>query len=224
MKTKLIILVLLLISGTSFSQGFHYGFTGGFTAATIIEKSEINAGVKKSPKYGYQCGVAAEFDVLSTVYISSALCFVKKGDKFKDQFAVSKASFGYFEMPIYVGYKVPIGNVYLSGNVGPYSSLAIVGKRSFTPDPDPETEPPFEWNFEETGHESNMDNTTEFFGDEWNSYKRFDSGLSFALRAGYQQYQLSASYSFSFIDIRPNETIKSTNSVLNISFIYFLKY
>jgi len=206
------------------AQGLHYGFTGGLTASTIIEKSDVNSTIDKTLKYGYQVGICAEFDLFDVIYVGTAISFVSKGDKFKDQFAVSKANFGCFEVPVYFGYKIPLGNFYISAIVGPYSSIAIVGKRSFKSDPNPEIEPPFEWNFEETGHTTYLDNTTEFYGEEWNSYKRFDSGISAGLKVGYQQYQLSATYSRGFVDIRPNETITSNNSVLNISFVYFIKY
>lgn len=224
MKNIFCIIILLFFGLLGKTQGLHYGFTGGMTASTIIEKSDIQTNIEKSIKYGYQAGVSAEFDILNVVFVGTAISFVSKGDKFKDQFAVSKANFGCFEVPVYFGYKIPLGNFYVSANIGPYSSIAIVGKRSFKTDPNPQNEPPFEWNFEETGHEANMDNTTEFFGEEWNSYKRFDSGISAGLKLGYQQYQLSATYSRGFVDIRPDETIKSNNSVLNISFVYFIKY
>jgi hypothetical protein len=224
MKNLFCIVISLLCVIFTQAQGLHYGFTGGFTASTIIEKSDINSKIDKTLKYGYQAGVCAEFDLLNVVYVGTAISFVSKGDKFKDQFAVSKANFGCFEVPVYFGYKIPLGNFYVSANIGPYSSIAIVGSRSFKADTDPENEPPFEWNFEETGHEAYIDNNTEFFGDDWNSFKRFDSGISAGLKLGYQQYQLSATYSRGFVDIRPEETIKSNNSVLNISLVYFIKY
>ncbi len=201
------------------AQGLNYGVTAGMTSATIIEKSTILSPVQKSVKFGYRIGIAGEFELLETVFVSSSLSFMTKGDKYKDRFAVSKASFGCFELPVYIGYKVPLGNFYLSGNVGPYSSLAIVGRRTYTPEP--EVELPFEWNFEETAHEEYVDNTTAFYGEQWNSYKRFDTGVSFGLRAGYKNYHLLATYSRSFIDVRPNETVKATHSVFSISFIYY---
>jgi hypothetical protein len=212
-------IAVLLCAGLS-AQGLHYGVIGGMTAASVIEKSTIASSVEKSIKYGYQIGIAGEFELFSTVYISSSISFMTKGDKYKDRFAVSKASFGCFELPVYVGYKIPLGNVSFSGNVGPYSSIAIVGKRSFSQIP--EAEIPFEWNFEQTPHETYLDNSTEFYGEQWNSYKRFDTGVSFGLRAGYKNYYLAATYSRSFIDIRPDETIKATNSVLSISFVYYV--
>jgi len=224
MKKFLCISILILVVFYSEAQGLHYGVTGGVTASTIIEKTDINSEIDKTLKYGYQVGLCAEFDLLDVIYVGTAINFVSKGDKFKDQFAVSKAKFGCFEVPVYFGYKIPIGNFYITANVGPYSSIAIVGSRSFESEPEPEIVPPFEWNFEDTGHETYLDNTTEFFGEEWNSFKRFDSGISAGLKLGYRQYQLSATYSRGFVDIRPNETIVSNNSVLNVSFIYFIKY
>ena len=220
MKVLFLSAIAVLLCTGIYAQGLHYGVIGGMTAASIIEKSTIDTPVEKSLKYGYQIGIAGEFELFSTVYISSSVSFITKGDKYKDRFAVSKASFGSFEVPVYIGYKVPLGNFYFSGNIGPYSSIAIVGKRTFTQIP--EAEIPFEWNFEQTPHEAFLDNSTEFYGEQWNSYKRFDTGISFGLRAGYKNYHVAATYSRSFIDIRPEETISATNSVLSISFIYYV--
>lgn len=222
MKNIILLIFCAFISFILPAQGLYYGVTGGMTSSCIIEKSSVSEPVKKSMKYGFQVGVAGEFELLSTVFISSSLTFITKGDKYKDRFAVSKASFGCFELPVYIGYKVPLGNVYFSGNIGPYGSIAVVGRRTFIQEPDVEI--PFEWNFEETGHEQYVDNSTEFFGEQWNSYKRFDTGISFGLRAGYKNYNLQATYSRSFTDVRPNETIKATSSVLSVSFIYYVMY
>jgi hypothetical protein len=222
MKSSLLFIVLLATISIAKAQGLNYGVIGGMTAATVIEKSTIESDVQKSLKYGYQFGIAAEFELYKMIFISTSITYITKGDKYKDRFAVSKASFGSFEIPVYIGYKIPLGNVYLSGNVGPYSSLSVVGKRTFTEVP--EVIPPFEWNFEASPHQQYIDNNTSFYGEEWNSYRRFDTGISFGLRAGYKNYNIAASYSRSFIDIRPNETIKATNSVLSFSFIYLLTY
>lgn len=222
MKSLFILFIVLFFSVSCIAQGLNYGVVGGMTAASIIEKSAIETDVQKSLKYGYQFGIAAEFELMKMIYVSTSLSYITKGDKYKDRFAVSKTSFGSFELPVYIGYKIPIGNVYLSGIIGPYSSIAIVGKRSFTEKP--ELTPPFEWNFEATPHQQYIDNSTEFYGEQWNSYKRFDTGISFGIRAGYKNYNIAASYSRSFVDIRPDETVSATNSVLSISFIYYVAY
>lgn len=222
MKSLFILFVGIFLSFSCLAQGLSYGVIGGMTAASIIEKSSIESNAQKSLKFGYQAGIAAEFELMKMVFISTSLSYVTKGDKYKDRFAVSKTSFGCFELPVYIGYKIPLGNVYLSGTVGPYSSVAIVGKRSFTQKP--ELTPPFEWNFEASPHQQYIDNNTDFYGEQWNSYKRFDTGISFGIRAGYKNYNIAASYSRSFVDIRPDESVTATNSVFSISFIYYAVY
>lgn len=222
MKSLFILFAGVLLSLSCVAQGLSYGVVGGMTAASIIEKSTIESDVQKGIKYGYQVGIATEFELMKMIFVSTSLSYITKGDKYKDGFAVSKTSFGSFELPVYIGYKIPLGNIYFSGIVGPYTSIAIVGKRSFTQKP--EVTPPFEWNFEASPHEQYIDNSTDFYGEQWNSYKRFDTGISFGIRAGYKNYNIAASYSRSFVDIRPNETVTATNSVLSISFIYYLAY
>ncbi|HQB21223.1 MAG TPA: hypothetical protein PLW23_02475, partial [Bacteroidales bacterium] len=76
------------------AQGFHYGITVGSTMSKIIEKTEIGLDYKKSNKMGYQVGLAAEYEILSFLYVGASLNYITKGDKYKDNFALSKINFG----------------------------------------------------------------------------------------------------------------------------------
>jgi hypothetical protein len=201
------------------AQGFYYGITAGSTMAKIIEKTEIGQDYKKSNKFGYQVGLAAEYEILSFLYVGASLNYITKGDKYKDNFALSKINFGSFEVPLQIGYKIPIGNVTVSAMVGPYTNVAIVGKRTFIPRE--EIVPPFEWNFEDTPHAQYLDNEDDVFGEKWSSYERFDSGICAGLRVGFKNYNVSANYSRGFVNIRHDETITANHSVFNLSFIYY---
>jgi hypothetical protein len=223
LKRFSIICLLYLISFSSSAQGFFYGVQAGFCSSSIIEKSDVSNNINKSLKFGYQLGISAEYEIMNFLSISSSVSFLQKGDKVNDEFATSKASIGYVDIPVTIGYKVPIGDFEICANVGPYTSIAVVGTRSFKLD-DPNVEPPFEWNFEDNGHAAYVDNTTPVFGDEWNSYKRFDSGINLGIKLGWKRLQLSAVYSKGFIDIKPNEAIVAKNSAVSVSVVYLLKY
>ncbi len=205
---------------TSFSQGFYYGVHAGFSGSSIIETTDWGGNVEKNMKFGLQGGVIAEYEILSFLSVSSAVSFFQKGDKIKDQFATSRASIGYIDIPISVNYKMPVGNVKFGASIGPYTSIAVAGNRSFvTPE---EIEPDFEWHFQEHGHEAYFYDDTPFFGDEWNSYRRFDSGISAGLKFEYRQYEINLSYARGFVDIKTDETVTARNSVFGISLSYFL--
>jgi len=211
MKKLIIIGFILAAAVQVFSQGLHYGVYGGLSMATILERNEWAGELNKNTKLGFQLGASVEYEVLSFLSVGTDIGFLQKGDKIKDQFATSRASIGYLDIPLIIGYKIPLGNFKITAMVGPYTSIAIVGTKSFVLNPD--LEPDFEWNFEETGHDAYIDDGTAFFGEELNSYKRFDSGISFGLKVQYSKYRLSASYSRGFVDIKPNETITARNSV-----------
>ncbi|MCK9255884.1 MAG: PorT family protein [Bacteroidales bacterium] len=222
MKRLSLLFSLVVFTLVLNAQGLHYGVVVGSTMSKIIEKSEIGQDYKKSTKFGYQIGLAAEYEILSFLYLGASLNYITKGDKYKDNFALSKINFGSFELPLQIGYKIPIGNLSVSAMVGPYTNVAVVGKRTFIPKE--EVVPPFEWNFEESPHSQYLDDESDVFGEQWNSFKRFDSGICAGLKLGFKNYNLSANYSRGFVDIRPEETIKANHSVFNLSFIYYFNY
>lgn len=221
MKKIQLSILILLFCNIVFSQGFHYGVYAGFGGSTILERNEWAGEVEKSVKYGYQLGVALEFELFSFLSVGSDIGFFQKGDKIKDDFAVSKASLGYLDIPINIGYKLPIKDFKITIMAGPYAGVAMVGKKTLVLLP--ATEPNYEWNFEENGHDAYIDDGTPVFGEEFHSYKRFDSGLTFGFKLGYKQYRLSANYTMGLTDIKPNETITAKNSAFNVSFAYFFK-
>jgi len=221
--SKLLFFVCVLSANTTAqAQGFHFGVQAGGNAATIIEKTDVGDKIDKDLKFGFQLGAMCEYEVMSFLSVGVAAVFFQKGDKINDEFATSKASIGSIDIPITIAYMVPIGNVKIGGVVGPYTSISVVGKRSFVVT-ETGVEPQFEWNFEENGHDAYADNSTEFYGEEWNSFKRFDSGITCGLKLYYSKYQLGVTYSRGFIDIRPNETITAKSSVINLSLVYLIK-
>lgn len=218
-RKYLLILFFIWLSNNVFAQGFFYGVQAGFSGSTIIEKGFNSEQIEKSLKYGMHAGIAAEFELLDFLAIGSSISFLQKGDRIKDEYANSSISIGYIDIPIFLMYKMPIGNFKIAGTVGPYTSIAVAGNRKAEIIED--VEPYFEWHFEEHGHDSYFDNSTPVFGDDWNSYKRIDSGLSIGLKFEYKNYQFSTVYSRGFIDIRSDEAFVANNSSLYVSLTYF---
>jgi hypothetical protein len=222
-KTIFIALIILIFPNiTITAQSLHYGLQAGAGVSTIVERTEWGGTLNKTLKFGFKAGATAEFEVMDFLSIGASVSFLQKGDKIKDDFATSSLSLGYIEIPFHVGAFIPIGEFTITGFVGPYTSVAVIGKRQFEMI-DPEAEPDFEWNFEENGHDENAQSSESVFTGEIQSYKRFDTGISAGIMFGYYKYRISATYSRGLRDIKPDETINAKNSSFNISLIYYFK-
>jgi hypothetical protein len=208
MKRVIVFIPFVAISMMLSAQGFHFGPQIGFSSTSLIEKNELT-GI--TPEYdlkiGYQIGAAAEIEIMSFVYVGASANFFQKGTRIADDWGNSKLKLGYIDIPIYIGYKVPIGNVSVFGNVGPYTSVAIVGK--------------YESHIDMGGFEEDFEENIDF-GDEFSSYKRFDSGLTFGGGVEFMQWQVKANYAFGFIDISTSDFYSAKNSVFNITCAYFI--
>lgn len=220
MKKCLIACSFLIFPLFISAQSFHYGIHAGSGVTTILERTEWGGKLDKNIKFGFIAGVSAEFEIMKFLSVSSSVSFFQKGDKIMDEFAKSSISLGYIDVPVFVGLVIPLGNMKITGSVGPYTSIAVVGKKKFEM-LDPESDPDFEWNFEDNSHESYTND--EVFNGETYSYKRFDTGLSVGLKLAIKNYRVAATYSRGLRDIRPNETITAQNSAFSLTLTYFIK-
>lgn len=205
MKKILFVAILLTVLSTLNAQGFYYGPQIGISHTSFIEKNDWDGTVKQSFKMGYQIGAAAELEIMSFLYVGAAVTFFNKGNKVVDEFGTSKMNIGSFDIPITIGYKVPIGNISVFGNIGPYTCIAIAGKSIY--------------------HSDIMNETMEHeleFNSETGYYKRFDTGLTFGGGVEFKQFQVKANYSLGFVDISTSEFVSMKNSVLNITGTYFI--
>ena len=198
MKKILITLVFSSIVLGISAQGMFFGPQVGFSSTTLIEKSTFGSTEKKF-NIGYQIGVAGEIEIMNFLYVGASVSFFQKGDKQGDETFTAKTKLGYLDVPITLGYKMPIGNVSVFGNVGPYTSVAIVGKSVY--------------------HTEFMDETHEI---DFEYYKRFDTGVTFGGGIEFKQFQVKANYSLGFVDIYESEFVSAKNSVFNITGTYFI--
>ncbi len=205
MKKIVIIVFFLSLAGLMSAQGLSFGPQIGISKVNMIEKNALGT-VDHSFKMGYQIGAAAEFEIMSFAYVGASVCFFQKGSAIKDSFGSSHLNIGYLDIPIVIGYKVPLGNISAFGNVGPYTSVAMVGKSKSS----------FESGDETIEHEEQL----EFGETGW--YKRFDSGVTFGGGVEFKQYQIKLNYSMGFVDIVPGEFTSAKNSVFNITATYFI--
>ena len=215
MKKTLLILTLLGFAVLMQAQGFHFGPRVGMNMATFVEKGNESYNVDKTTKLGFQLGATAEFEVFSFLYIGTTVSIFQSGNKYKDDTFTSKSTFTNIKIPVDIGYKLPIGNVSVFGSVGPYVSVALIGKSRYVYNSDDE--------FMEEMEETSVYDIE--FGE--NSYnKRLDTGLSISAGVDYRQYQAKINYSFGLRDLTTNydfgTSYKTTSSILNISLAYFV--
>ncbi len=203
MKKIFVSIIVLGLANLLSAQGLSFGPQIGFSRVSFIEKNDFTGRIDQNFKLGWQIGAAAEFEIMSFVYLGANISFFQKGNRINyDDGAVSKLKLGYLDVPIYVGYKMPLGNISVFGNIGPYTSVAMVGKSEY------------ESEFMDETHEVEI-------GGEF-GYKRFDSGVAFGGGVEFKQYQIKANYSLGFVDIVPSETFSAKNSVFNITATYFI--
>lgn len=198
-KISFLLLFSLLAIGIS-AQGLSFGPQVGFSSTTLIEKTTLG-NVEKKFNLGYQFGVAAEFEIMSFLYVGASVSFFQKGDKQGDDTYSAKTKLGYIDVPIVIGYKMPIGNISVFGNIGPYTSVAILGKSVFNSE-----------YMNEENHVHDID---------FEYYKRFDTGVTFGMGVEFKQFQVKANYALGFVDIIESEYVSAKNSVFNITGTYF---
>lgn len=201
MKKFIFIALFLAVFSAISAQGLHFGPQIGVSSTSIIEKSTFGT-VDKRMKLGYQIGIAGEYEIMSFLYVNAAVTFFQKGDKMGDKTFNSKTKIGYIDIPITLGYKMPIGNISVFGNVGPYTSVAVIAKSQF--------------------HSGTFDESQPMeIGGDFGTYKRFDSGVTLGGGVEFKQYQVKVNYALGFVDITTSDFVSSKNSVLNITGTYF---
>lgn len=216
MKKLLLIPVFLLSVLIMNAQGLHFGPRVGMNMSKILIKdlsSEHSYITKNVTNVGYQIGATAELEIFKFMYLGTTISLFKTGTNYKTNWSTMKENFTNIKVPIHFGYKLPLGNVSLFGNIGPYVSVAMFGKTRYVY---PEEE---EW------EEGQPDSTYEMeFGEETSYYKRLDAGISVGAGADFKQWQTRINYSFGLRDVTTEnwDDVYAVTSVLNVSLAYFL--
>ena len=204
MKKAIITLALVLSAGIMMAQGLHFGPRAGFTVSNFIEKSSFGTTDTYS-KPGFQLGATAELEVLSFLYVGTTLSLYQKGYKnpIIEGVIVSKNTFTFLDLPIEIGYKMPIGNVSVYGQIGPYASVALAGKSRVVNHDEPDM------------------NEDPYSLYEYETYKRFDTGISIAVGADYKQYQVRINYTRGLTDFDEYDSYTTKTSSFGFSAAYF---
>jgi opacity protein-like surface antigen len=136
MKKPLIILLLSLISATTFAQS-RFGVKVGGNMANI-KFGETLPGVDLKPIFTPQAGLVYYSDLSKPLFFQTGLLFNQKGTSMKiDDPILSgffednelKITYSFVELPINVGYQISVGdNFAIAPFVGGFVGYAVMGK------------------------------------------------------------------------------------------------
>ncbi|MFV0469903.1 MAG: porin family protein [Dysgonomonas sp.] len=126
-----LVAVALLASVSSFAQGagaVKFGVNAGVNLSNIA--GDID---NTDAKIGFQAGVTADYYLTEAVFLQSGLSYTTKGYKTGDDDSGVKGTLGYLQLPIKVGYAIPVSDGFsVNLNAGPYLAYGISGKTKTT--------------------------------------------------------------------------------------------
>lgn len=134
MKTRIKtgVLTLALLVGTLFSvnaqDNIIFGVRGGMNVSNISGKGH---GGLTMPRVGYNVGVTVDYALAPQLYLLSGIDFTTKGYYLKSTTVTPevKSEAMYLQLPVHVGYLVPVNNsTQVVFHVGPYVAYGIGGK------------------------------------------------------------------------------------------------
>lgn len=177
-KTALIAISFLLATVSINAQ--YNPITFGVKAGMNI--SNVNGDVSGTDaKIGFNAGVTLDYGFTSNIYLLTGLELTTKGFKVDD--ADASANLMYLQLPVHVGYKLPVTDgTNIVFRAGPYVAYGIAGKTKVV-DPD--------------DGQKYKENS---FGDK-GAFKRFDFGLGFGVGAEFGKINAGVGCDFGLLNI-----------------------
>ncbi|GJH39690.1 hypothetical protein RCZ04_02400 [Capnocytophaga sp. HP1101] len=176
-------------SDRTFTPGFH---TGGLFSLNFPSGIALETGLMLNTK-----GQAYEY---------------KYKDDDKRQLSELHYTYGYLEVPFYVGYKLKLGNVKLVWKAGPYVAAALWGNSRE------------EWAYYKDNRLKDYKETNRHSLSIGNSssddLRPFDAGLNLATGVEIKRFTAGLQYGIGFSDVLPNRSESTSNQVLSLSVGY----
>lgn len=140
MRTIRVILFssLLLFSVVAAAQNspFTFGVKAGANLSNFSGKGVDNPEVR----FGFNVGVTVDYSITENIFLSSGLEYTSKGTKVNymdidlengasEVIGVGKFSANYLQLPLHVGYRLPVTDAFkLNFHAGPYIAYGVGGK------------------------------------------------------------------------------------------------
>lgn len=199
MKRLVLALVALMTVAGASAQDIRYGIVGGLNLAWQKEKTD-RSNMCSDSYIGFHAGIRAEKDLSVAIaegfYADAKLLYTLKGGYLEN----THVNLGYLELPLNFGYRFPVSQtVSLTGALGPYFALGILGKHVYKVD----------------GSKVKSD----VFGV---SHQRFDFGLNYNLGVElWKQWQFFVGFEHSVVNVYKNQAaIDAYNGKLRIHNFY----
>lgn len=206
MKLKSLFLAALLFCGamtaTAQKGTGRFGITGGMNVTNMTE-------LEQDTRVGFHLGLKGEYFFTKGLYGSAGLQFTQKGFRTNDEIAgvdvTFKATPGYLQLPLAVGYRHSLGNgCAIFGETGPYFAVGVSGKMKLDIDGNIADEEEYD---------------LKFFDEDEGDANRFDAG--WGLRAGveFNSFQVALGYEHGFCEVWDKSDAKNWN--FNVGLTYF---
>ena len=220
-KTKLFLAVALLLGMMSplraqVKMGLEV--KAGLNIAGVYYSDTYDS--KRSITPGFHTGALASVNFPTGFYLESGLLLTTKGHSYKYKYKEDKErflserhySYGYLEMPFYVGYKLKLRNVKLVWKAGPYVAAALWGNSRE------------EWAYYKKDklkdykvtnrHSLSIGNRSS------DDLRPFDAGLNLATGVEIKRFTAGIQYGIGFSDVLPNRSESTSNQVFSLSVGY----
>ena len=194
------------------AQEIKYGVTAGVNINTLT----TNANKERT---GFHVGFKTEIDFNEKLYVNAGLMLTSKpwcglGISYlnKNINISSKATPYYLEIPVHVGYKLPVAkNVKIFGEAGPYIGIGLFGSGSSIVEQ-------YDEGFKNLIESKKYDNGNPFK----NNQKRFDWGLGGNIGVElFNHYQLSVGYDWGLKEILgKNTSMKNKTFMISASYLF----
>jgi len=165
-------------------------------------------------KVGFNVGVTLDYALVNDFYLMTGLDFTTKGSKVGDDGDMNlKLNLSYLQLPVHVGYKLPVANgTNILFHAGPYVAFGVDGK----------------WKVKQGSSEISVGAFSDDAEDVGIKMKRFDFGLGFGLGAEFGKINAGVNCDFGLINIADfgimdgidasNVSVKNMNVAISVGY------
>ena len=199
-KTSLIAIALLIgVSANAQKSPVIFGVKAGINLSSVGGDSD-----GADSKVGFQVGVTMDIPLTQEFYVASGLNFTTKGFKvngfaYENSYADTKFNPMYLELPIHIGYKLPVAeNTKLNFHAGPYIAYGVGGKFSA----------------KVGGHKGDVNVFSTGL------LKEFDAGFGLGAGSEFGKIGVGIGYDFGFVNIvdQSGGKLKNQNAYLTLGY------
>lgn len=177
MKRLLCVAMFLIVVSGAKAQEINWGARLGMNVSNASGDKQWD---DYKSKIGFHVGVAADYELMQSLFLESGLYISTKGARYKENDIKDTYSLTYLQLPVLAAYKFDLGNEFkLHVKAGPYLALGLGAKNKF----------------KDSSYPADNETIKGFGkGDDKTGIKRFDAGLLFGAGVSRGNYYLGLNY------------------------------